>query len=74
MLTPRTIADFKATGFALTVFCADGVHCHHGAPADLDALAERLGEGFDLYGPELRRRFRCTACGHRGATFIISPP
>ena len=73
MIVYRTIGDFIAARHRLTAYCA-GRQCWHGAKIDLEALAKRLGENFDLYRPGLRDRFRCTACGGRGATFTVSPP
>ena len=74
MIAYRTIGDFIAARHRLTAYCGRGPHCWHGAKVDLKALAERLGKDFDLYRPELKERFRCTACGGRGATFTVSPP
>lgn len=43
--------------------------CCHSAPLDLAALAAQLGPDFDIVDrrAELLTKFRCRACGTRGA-------
>ena len=45
------------------------IPCNHAAAIPLDALLSLAGA--DLTTESLRRRLRCTVCGHQGATFNL---
>lgn len=58
-----SLGDLVRLGDTLTVSC---LYCRHSArlkPADVAALARRLGE--DFAAPDLPRRFKCSQCGSR---------
>ena len=76
MIRYTTIGDFIDARRSLTAYCRRAPRCWHGAPVDLEALAERLGRDLDLYRNRLAlaAMFRCVKCGGKGATFIIAPP
>jgi hypothetical protein len=73
MITYRTLADFITNKTKVSAHCRKAPLCWHHSHLDLEALARRYGADMDFYEVDLRPRMRCTACGAKGAGFIVSP-
>ena len=75
----NTISDFKREGYVLTAYCVHqygGIPCNHSAEVDLDALEQRFGPDWSLYGPNrltLMALLRCKRCGGRDIQLQVSP-
>jgi hypothetical protein len=71
MITYRTLGDFIDDRKTVRAHCRTNL-CHHSSEVDLEALAARYGRDMDFFEVDLRPRMRCTACGAKGAGFIVS--
>lgn len=62
----------RASGhYSYTLYCANmRPRCGHSAEVDVEAFLTRVG---DRTWEWIREHARCAACGHRGATLIVSP-
>lgn len=74
----RSINTFRAWiegGYAVTVHCS-APDCQHQGPLDLVAAAARLGDDFVTVGDPnpLVARLRCSKCGGKDLSLIVSPP
>lgn len=57
--------------YSYTLYCArQQPRCGHTARADAQAMIARVG---DRTWRWVRRRARCTRCGHLGADIIVTP-
>jgi hypothetical protein len=54
----------------LTIHCGDEVRCRHQVTYTRVQALARFGP--DMMADELRRRARCTRCGHKGAVVTIA--
>lgn len=70
--TILTFGDMLDNCHKLTAFCSN-VDCRHCADLDLEALAGRMGRGHGALLEDIGHLLRCTACGRRGCSLILSP-
>ena len=57
--------------YSFTLYCTNmRPRCGHGMRLDVAATIARFG---DRTWSWVRRRARCTVCGHRGASLIMAP-
>lgn len=79
MIRVHTIRQFREQGYTLAAFCLHqygGIPCNHSATVDLDALEQRFGGDWSLYGDNrltLIALLRCKSCGGRNIELQISP-
>lgn len=79
MIRIHTIGDFKREGYTLTAYCLHqygGIPCNHSATVDLDALEQRFGPDWSLYGDNrltLMALLRCARCGEKNIQLQVSP-
>lgn len=78
MLKPlyiNTLGVLRDEGYSVTGYCGER-GCLHSAKLDLDALIDRLGDGFVGVGDPnpLVPKLRCAGCGGRNIELRVSPP
>lgn len=68
-----TLGEFIAEGGYITAFC-ENYPCRHRREMDMADLVARLGPDFDMFDPPraVQRRLRCSACGAKQASIILS--
>lgn len=70
--TILTFGDMLDTDHKLTAFCSN-VDCRHCADLDLVMLAGRMGRDHGALLADIGHLLRCTSCGKRGCSLILSP-
>jgi hypothetical protein len=71
-----TLGSYIDDGYTISVSCNE-YGCNHSRVLDLEALAGKLGRGFDMIAEHdrLRTMLRCEKCGVVGnVQFTVSPP
>lgn len=64
-----TLAKFHENGMVLTAHCES---CRHYAEVPMPALIERLGPEHPMGSNDLQRHFKCSKCGSKTISFIVS--
>ncbi len=69
----QTIGDLLNAGATMNVGCRTW-RCDGYGEVNLEMLAEKLGRDHSCLADELVKRFRCSACGQKNASFILDFP
>lgn len=75
-VTLTTLLDHQRSGERIIVHCNIDISCTHSAELTWDRLIACFGPAFNPIAnrPRLIRALRCSRCGRRGASIILTPP
>lgn len=66
-----TLGSLKAHGGGLRFNCAaPNLVCGYGSDDVLDALIEKLGEGFVYIGSDIGSKMKCSRCGQTANPYL----